>query len=76
MVRRSALGALSTHDLASTEIVTDSKLNGLLMHMESESPNDPLDFDYRLKPGPATHSNALAILRMIGIEEALADGSA
>jgi hypothetical protein len=35
--------------------------------MGSENLDDPLDFDYRLKPGPVRHTNALAISRMIGI---------
>jgi DNA mismatch repair ATPase MutS len=28
---------------------------------------DPLDFDYRLKPGVTTETNALAIARMAGV---------
>jgi DNA mismatch repair ATPase MutS len=35
--------------------------------MESDNPDDPLDFDYLLKPGVSKQSNALAIVRMMGI---------
>jgi len=28
---------------------------------------DPMDFDYLLKPGPTKESNALAIARMAGV---------
>jgi DNA mismatch repair ATPase MutS len=35
--------------------------------MESDNRDDPLDFDYLLKPGISSRSNALAIIRMMGI---------
>jgi hypothetical protein len=61
------IGALSTHDLALTEIVGDTTPGGVLVCMESVDPNRPLDFDYRIRPGVARQSNALAIVRMMGI---------
>ena len=62
-----AIGALSTHDLALTEIGDIPHLRGLNMHMDSKHPDDPLDFDYRLKVGQSRRSNALAIVKMIGV---------
>ncbi len=62
-----AIGALSTHDLALTEIGDIPHLRGLNMHMDSTHPDDPLGFDYRLKSGVSRHSNALAIVKMIGV---------
>jgi DNA mismatch repair ATPase MutS len=35
--------------------------------MESEDPDLPLTFDYRVKPGIMHQANALAIVRMMGI---------
>jgi DNA mismatch repair ATPase MutS len=35
--------------------------------MASPDPDDPLAFDYKLKPGVNTTSNALAIVRMLGL---------
>ena len=35
--------------------------------MGSRDGSDPMDFDYRLKPGVTTESNALAIARMAGV---------
>jgi hypothetical protein len=61
-----AIGALSTHDLALTELATPAN-RGLNVHMASPSPEDPLAFDYKLKPGINTASSARAILRLIGI---------
>jgi hypothetical protein len=67
LVDRGAIGALSTHDLALTEIAGAEGLNGINVHMGSRDHADPMDFDYRLKPGVTTETNALAIARMAGV---------
>jgi hypothetical protein len=67
LLANGAIGALSTHDLALTEIANNPALAVLLVHMASQNPDKPLDFDYRLHPGVVRHSNALAIVRMLGI---------
>jgi hypothetical protein len=61
-----AIGAFSTHDLALTELATGNN-GGLNVHMASPDPDDPLAFDYKLKPGANTTTNALAIIRMMGL---------
>ena len=67
LVAGGAVGALSTHDLALTEIAEVPELHGVNVHMQSEDPEQPLRFDYRVKPGVAHQANALAIVRMMGI---------
>lgn len=67
LVEGGALGALSTHDLALTKIAENPKLRGMNLHMQSENPEQPLDFDYRLKKGILRQTNALAIVKMMGI---------
>jgi hypothetical protein len=67
LLRRGAIGALSTHDLALAELATADN-GGVNVHMASPDPEDPLGFDYTLKPGVNTSSNALAIIRMMGLE--------
>jgi hypothetical protein len=67
LIAEGAVGVLSTHDLSLTEIATIAGLRGENYHMESENPGDPLKFDYRVKAGISSQSNALAILEMIGI---------
>jgi hypothetical protein len=62
-----AIGALSTHDLALTDLVTSSNA-GVNVHMASPDADDPLAFDYKLKPGVNTASSARAILNLIGID--------
>ena len=67
LVSRGAIGALSTHDIALTEIAAKEGLRGMNVHMGSKGAGDPMDFDYRLKPGVTKESNALAIARMAGV---------
>jgi hypothetical protein len=66
LLANGAIGALSTHDLALTELATGGN-GGLNVHMASPDADDPLAFDYRLKPGVNTTTNALAIIRMMGL---------
>ncbi len=66
LLERGAIGALSTHDLALAELATEAN-RGMNVHMASPDAEDPLGFDYRLKPGVNTSSNALAIIRMMGL---------
>ena len=67
LLANGAIGALSTHDLALTDLATPAT-HGLNVHMASPDPEDPLAFDYKLKPGINTSSSARAILRLIGID--------
>jgi DNA mismatch repair ATPase MutS len=66
LLAHGAIGALSTHDLALTDLATPDN-TGLNVHMASPDPADPLAFDYILKPGINTASSAQAILRLIGL---------
>ena len=67
LLEQGAIGALSTHDLALTEIAELEHLHGSNVHMGSRSGDDPMDFDYLLKPGVTTERNALAIAAMMGL---------
>ncbi len=67
LIGNGAIGALSTHDLALTEIAEEPELHGANVHMGSREQGDPMDFDYLLKPGVTQESNAMAIARMAGV---------
>ncbi len=69
LLQRGASGALSTHDLALTELADLAGWPGRNMYMASNDDNDPLHFDYRLKPGVTTQSSALAIAKLAGIAD-------
>jgi DNA mismatch repair ATPase MutS len=67
LIERGAIGMLSTHDLALSEIAELEPLHGLNVHMASRSGGGPMDFDYLLKPGVTKEANALAIAKMAGV---------
>ena len=67
LVQAGAAGAISTHDLALTEIAGLPEIRGRNVHMGSRSLSDPLDFDYRLKPGVTRETSALAVARLAGV---------
>jgi hypothetical protein len=67
LIERGAIGALSTHDLALSEIAELKELRGIAVHTGSREGGGPLDFDYLLKPGVSSETNALAIARMAGV---------
>lgn len=69
LLQQGASGALSTHDLALTELADLAGCPGRNMHMASNDDNDPLHFDYKLKPGVTTQSSALAIAKLAGIAD-------
>jgi DNA mismatch repair ATPase MutS len=50
-----------------TEIAESEGLCGANVHMGSKDGDDPMDFDYLLKPGITRETNALAIARMAGV---------
>jgi hypothetical protein len=67
LMREGAIGALSTHDLALAELAEMPGLGGRNVHMASPDESDPLGFDYLLKPGVNRTTNALAIVKMLGL---------
>jgi hypothetical protein len=69
LVLRGAIGIITTHDLALTEIASNG-LPGRNAHFEDTGESGNLAFDYTLRPGLLTHSNALNIAHMLGIDAA------
>ena len=71
LVDQGAIGAVSTHDLA---LADDPRLaqSAVSVHFTDtvgEGPDaPPMSFDYRLRPGVATTTNALRLMRLIGLE--------
>jgi DNA mismatch repair ATPase MutS len=68
LLKRGAIGLVTTHDLALTEI--DGTLNGHLqnVHFQEEFENGHISFDYKLREGVVTKSNGLALMRSIGLD--------
>lgn len=69
LMLRGAIGAITTHDLALTEIAMNG-LPGSNVHFEDCGESGRLSFDYQLRQGVLSRSNALNIARMLGIDTA------
>jgi len=67
LIERQAIGLLTSHDLALTEIAEKSELKGANVHFADLPTAEGLSFDYHLRPGKVQHSNALKIIKMMGI---------
>lgn len=68
LVARGAIGLVSTHDLALTDI--GGSLDGHLhnVHFQDELANGRMTFDYKLRDGVVTKSNGLELMRSIGLD--------
>jgi hypothetical protein len=68
LLKRHAIGIVTTHDLALTEIA--AAVGNVLrnMHFEDQVADGKMKFDYRLREGVVEKSNALELMRLIGLE--------
>jgi hypothetical protein len=68
LLKRRAIGIVTTHDLALTEIA--SAVGNVLrnMHFEDQVVDEKMRFDYKLREGVVEKSNALELMRLIGLE--------
>jgi DNA mismatch repair ATPase MutS len=68
LVAMGALGAVSTHDLGITAL--ERELPGRVenAHFEEQVRGDEMTFDYVLRPGIVQSSNALRLMRAVGID--------
>ena len=65
LLHRGAIGLISTHDLALTDIPGDQIRN---VHFEDEFRDGKITFDYKLREGVVSKSNGLELMRSIGLE--------
>jgi DNA mismatch repair ATPase MutS len=70
LIDRGAIGLITTHDLALTAIADELAPRAVNVHFEDWFEESAIRFDYRMKPGPVTRSNALALMRAVGLEVA------
>jgi hypothetical protein len=68
LVDRGAIGLVSTHDLALAQIADSLAPRAANVHFEDHIEDGKVVFDYRMRPGVVTKSNALALMRSVGIE--------
>jgi hypothetical protein len=68
MLARGAVGLVTTHDLALTEIAAICPAEMRNVHLQDTVSNGVMAFDYKLRDGVITHSNALELMRIIGLD--------
>jgi hypothetical protein len=68
LLKAKTVGLLTTHDLALAQLDEDAGAAVRNVHFEDRITNGKMEFDYHLLPGVVTHSNALELMRSIGLE--------
>jgi len=68
LVARDAIGLITTHDLALATLDQDKSLGVVNVHFDDEIENGRIKFDYRLRPGVVIRSNALELMRAVGLQ--------
>jgi len=68
LVDAGALGLVTTHDLALTKAVETFDGNARNVHFEDQLEDGKLHFDYTMRPGVVTKSNALELMRAVGLK--------
>ncbi len=68
LVERGAIGFLTTHDLALAQIVQVLAQHAANVHFEDHLENGRISFDYKLREGIVRKSNALELMRSVGLE--------
>jgi hypothetical protein len=68
LVGRGAIGLITTHDLALTELASSLGSTAANVHFEDRIENGVMVFDYRMRPGVVERSNALELMRAVGLD--------
>lgn len=68
LLDRGAVGVVTTHDLALTALADELGARGANWHLEDTLVGGQLRFDYRLKPGVVRRSNALELMKAVGLD--------
>ncbi|MYF04482.1 MAG: DNA mismatch repair protein MutS, partial [Holophagales bacterium] len=69
LLDRGAIGLVTTHDLALAGIADDTASSRLRnVHFQDRLEDGRIHFDYRLREGTVTRSNALDLMRQVGLD--------
>ncbi len=67
-IGRGAIGIVTTHDLALTEIAREMGSAAANAHFEDRVEDGEMRFDFRLRPGVVERSNAIELMRLVGLK--------
>jgi hypothetical protein len=68
LVERHAIGLITTHDLALAAITTGLGGRTANIHFEDQIEDGKMRFDYLIRPGVVKNSNAIQLMRSVGLE--------
>jgi hypothetical protein len=68
LVQRAAIGLVTTHDLALARIADELGPAAANVHFEDHIEDGRIAFDYRMRPGVVRKSNAIELMRSVGLE--------
>ena len=68
LVDRGAIGLVTTHDLALAHVADALGARGANVHFEDSLEDGRMRFDYRMRPGVVQKSNAIALMRSVGLD--------
>jgi hypothetical protein len=68
LLKRGAIGLITTHDLALARIADELEGRATNVHFEDHLEDGQMRFDYLLRPGVVQRSNALELMRSVGLE--------
>jgi len=68
LLDRGAIGILTTHDLALAQVAGSLAPRAANVHFQDDLQDGQITFDYRMRPGVVERSNALALMRSVGLE--------
>ena len=68
LVKRGAIGLVTTHDLALAGIADSPGPSACNVHFEDSIEDGQVRFDYAMRPGVVRKSNAIELMRSVGLE--------
>ena len=68
LLNHGSIGLVTTHDLALADIADSLGALAANVHFEDRFEDGEIHFDFKMKPGIVHHSNALALMRSVGLE--------
>jgi DNA mismatch repair ATPase MutS len=67
LLERGAIGLVTTHDLALAHIAEEMAPRAANVHFEDQIENGQMRFDYRMRDGVVRRSNAIELMRSVGL---------
>ena len=67
LLDRGAVGLITTHDLALAHIADNLGPRAANVHFADQLIDGKMTFDFRMRPGVVRHSNAIELMRAVGL---------